>query len=61
VNGDSSVGIATRYGLDGPGIESLPIPMAERSKARFCGLSFVGVAGSNLAGSMGHGCLCCVL
>ena len=30
---DSSVGIATRYGLNGPGIESLPIPVAVRSKA----------------------------
>jgi hypothetical protein len=29
----SSVGIVTRYGLDGPGIES-PIPVAVRSKAR---------------------------
>ena len=30
----SSVVIATHYGLDGPGIESLPIPVAERSKAK---------------------------
>jgi hypothetical protein len=30
---DSSLGKATRYGLDGPGVESLPIPVAARSKA----------------------------
>ena len=39
VGRDSSVGIATCYGLDGPGIESVPIPVAELSKAdRLLGL-----------------------
>ena len=45
VGRDSSVDIATLYGLYGPGFESLSIPVAERSKARVCGLSLVGVAG----------------
>ena len=56
---DSSVDTATRYGLDGPGIESSgqelsphPIPVAERSKARVCGLSLAGIACSNSAGDM---------
>jgi hypothetical protein len=30
----------------------VPIPVAERSKARFCGRSFAGIAGSNSAGGM---------
>ena len=46
VGRDSSVGIATLYGLDGPGIEFLPIPVAERSKARVCGRLLVGIVGS---------------
>ena len=41
---DSSVGTATRYGLNGPGIESQPIPVAERSKARLCFRSLAGIA-----------------
>ena len=45
----SVVGVATCYELDGPGIESLPISVAERSKARFCGRSPAGIAGSNNA------------
>ena len=51
---DSSVGITNRCGLEGSGIESqadryssVPIPVAERSKARVCGQSLAGVAGSN--------------
>ena len=51
VGRDSLVGIATRCGLHGPGIE-LPIPVAGRSKARVCGRSLSGVAGSNPAGDM---------
>ena len=51
VGRDSSVGLATCYGLEGLGIESLPIPVAERSKARVCGRSLIGVAGSNPAGA----------
>ena len=39
----SIVGVATRYGLDGPGIESQPIPVAELSKARICGRSLAGL------------------
>ena len=52
VGRDGSVGIATRYWLNGPGIESQPIPVAERSKARVCGRSFAGVLGSNPVGGM---------
>ena len=44
---DVSVGIATRYGLDGPGIES-----ADFSGGAVCGLSHAGVAGSNPADGM---------
>jgi hypothetical protein len=51
VGRDSSVGKATRYGLDGPGIE-LPIPVAARSKAWVCGRSLTGIAGSNPTGGM---------
>jgi hypothetical protein len=36
----------------------MPIPVAERSKARVCGQSLAVVALSNPAG--GHGYLCCV-
>ena len=36
----------------GHGIESLPIPVAERAKARVCDRSLAGVAGSNPAGMM---------
>ena len=50
---DSAVGIATRYGLDGPGIES-----ADPRGLAVCGRLLAGVAGSNPAG--GHGYLCCV-
>ena len=56
---DSSVGIAACYGLDGPGIESLPIPLAERVKARVCGRSLAGVEGSNPAGGMDVCVVCC--
>jgi hypothetical protein len=56
---DSSVGIATHYGLDVPGIESLPIPVAERSKARFCGRTLAGIAGFNPAGGMDVCVVCC--
>jgi hypothetical protein len=52
VGHDNSISIATRYGLDGPGIESLPIPVAERSKAKFCGRSLAGIVVSNPAGVM---------
>ena len=46
---DSSVGIATRYGLEGPGMQ---ITVIERSKGRICGRSLAGVAGSNSGGGM---------
>ena len=49
---DSSVGIATRYGLNCPEIEPLPIPVAERFKASVYGRSLAGVTGSNPAGGM---------
>jgi hypothetical protein len=54
---DSSVGIATHYGLDGSGIESLSIPVAERSKV--CGRSLGGVAASNPAEGMDVCVVCC--
>ena len=49
---NGSVGTTTRYGIDDPGFESSPIPVAERSKASVCGRSLAGVAGSNPAESM---------
>jgi hypothetical protein len=52
VGQDSSVGIATRYGMGGPGIESRPVPVAVRSKARPCDRSLAGVTGSNTAEGM---------
>ena len=57
---DSSVSIAIGYGLDGPRIQSLAIPVAERSKARVCGRSLAGVAGSNPAGGMKACVVCCM-
>ena len=55
INRNSSVGIANRYGLDGPGIES-PIPVTERSKARVCGLLLAGASSSNPGGGMDVRC-----
>ena len=55
---DSSVGTATRYGLDGRGIESAD-PVAERSKARVCGRSLAGIVGSNPTGGMEVCVVCC--
>ena len=52
----NGAGIATRYGLDGPGIKSLPIPVAKRSKARVWGRSLAGNAGSNPGRGM-DGCI----
>jgi len=41
---------------------SLPVPMAERPKPSFCGLSSVGIARSNPTGGMDVGCCdCCAL
>jgi hypothetical protein len=40
---------------------SMPIPVAEKSKARVCGLSPAGITGSNPAGGMEVTCECCVL
>jgi hypothetical protein len=39
----------------------LPIHLAERFKARVCGPSLAGTAGSNVAGAMDVRCECCVL
>ena len=39
-------------------LRTVPIPVAERSNARVCGQSLVGIAGLYPAG--GHGCLCLV-
>ena len=38
-----------------------PVPVAERSKARVCGRSLSGIAGSNPAGGMDIFCECYVL
>ena len=38
----------------------MPIPFAEQSKARVCGRSLAGVAGSNPAGGM-NVCVVCVV
>ena len=46
--------------VDGLGIESLPIPVAERSKTRVCGRLLTGVAGSNPVGGMDV-CVVCVV
>ena len=46
VGSESVFGIATRYGSNGSGIESLPISVAERSKAKVCGLAVAGIAGT---------------
>ena len=46
VHWDSSVGIATSYGLDGPEVESQTTPVAELSKAMACSRSLAGVEGS---------------
>ena len=49
---DSSVGIATRYGLDSPGIMlgSAILEITCRSQwPRVCGRSLAGIAGSNPA------------
>jgi hypothetical protein len=60
VGSDSVVGIENRYGLDGPGIESKPIPVAEPSKERVCGRSLAGVTGLNPTGCM-NVCVMCVV
>jgi hypothetical protein len=56
---DSVVGTATCYRLEGPRIEFLSIPVAERSKGRVCGRSLAEVAGSNPAGGMDVRVVCC--
>jgi hypothetical protein len=58
VGRDCSVGIAIGCGLDEPGIE-MPVPVAERSKARVYGRSLAGITGSNLASGMDV-CVVCV-
>ena len=59
VDRDSWIGTATRYGLDGPGIESLLIPVAERSKAGICNRSLAGIEGSIPAGGTDVSVVCC--
>jgi hypothetical protein len=41
---------ALHYKTGGPVFDSLPIPVAERFKAKICGRSVAGIAGSNPAG-----------
>ena len=48
----SSGAIATRCGLQGTGIESQPVLVAQQSQARICGRTLAGIAGSNPAGGM---------
>ena len=52
VGRESSVDIATLYGLHVPGIESLQIPVAERFKARIGGRSLAWIVGLNPVGGM---------
>ena len=47
----SSVGIATELRAGRSRHRILPIPVAERCKARFCGRFLAGIAGSNPAGT----------
>jgi hypothetical protein len=47
---DNSIGTATWYGMEGPGIESIPV--AAWSKAWTSKHSLAGTAGSNLAGDI---------
>jgi hypothetical protein len=56
--GGGSVGIATRYGLDDPGIEK-PTPVAKRSRATVCGRSLAKDEGSNPGGGMDV-CVVCI-
>jgi hypothetical protein len=58
VDRDSSIG-TSRKGLDGLGIESLLIPVAERSKAGICNRSLAGIEGSILAGGTDISVVCC--
>jgi hypothetical protein len=51
---------ALRYKLEGRGFDS-PIPVAERSKARFCVRSLAGIAGSIPAGGMVICGVCCTV
>ena len=57
----SSVGIATFYGLDGPGIEFLLIAVAELSKARVCIRSVSGITGSNPSAVIDVCVVCCTV
>jgi hypothetical protein len=54
VGRDSVVGIATRYGLGGPGIDAV------RSKAWVCGRSLTGIVGSNPTGGMDVSVVSCI-
>jgi hypothetical protein len=60
VGRDIVAGVTNRYGPDGPGIESQQIPVADRSKARVCGRSLAGIAGSNPSGSTEDDVVCVV-
>ena len=51
VDRDRSVGIATGLWAGRCGDRIPPIPVAERSKARVCGRSLAGIAGSSTTGS----------
>ena len=59
VGWNSSVGTATRYWQDHPGIEFLPTSVVEPSNARVYGRSLAGVADSNPAGGMDACVVCC--
>ena len=47
--------------MEGSGDRILPIPVDERSKARVCGRSLAGIAGSSPAGGMDVCVVCCIL
>ena len=49
------------YEVDDPRFESLPIPVAERSKAMICNGSLAEIVGSNPAGDMDACVVCCII
>jgi hypothetical protein len=49
---DSTVSITTPYGVDGPGIEFLPISVTSGLRRGSAARRFLGVAGSNSSGGM---------
>ena len=53
--------IVTRIRFGQPRNRGSPVPVAERSKARVCGRSLIGIAGSNPAGVVDVCVVCCTI